>query len=149
MILSFGWTADLLPPHGCKDTTRRVWAERTLKSWQKAWDEGRLEHDAVDKCLAYKGKYIGKIFLKERPFLERLIAMPHDEVRREGHPELTTRQFIEKYFVEYKKTWGEEKKAEAYNSILSQEYAVIRFDFTPLSEQPPAPEKQKQLVLFS
>ena len=23
MILSFGWTADLLPPHGCKCETRR------------------------------------------------------------------------------------------------------------------------------
>jgi hypothetical protein len=30
MILSFGWTAQYLPPDGSKDTTRRVWKPKTL-----------------------------------------------------------------------------------------------------------------------
>lgn len=44
------------PPNGTQDTTRRVWKPRTLAAWQKAWDEGRLIHDAVDRNLAYGGK---------------------------------------------------------------------------------------------
>ena len=38
MILSFGWTHEFLPPKGCKDTTRRLWKESYLMSWQRAYD---------------------------------------------------------------------------------------------------------------
>lgn len=40
VIISFNYTALYLPPNGTKTVTRRDWKDRTLKSWQKAWDEG-------------------------------------------------------------------------------------------------------------
>jgi len=118
MILSFGWTEQYLPPNGPKDTTRRVWKERTLKSWQKAWDKGRLTHDAVDKCLAYGGKRIGKITLIERPELEPLYKMPPEDLIREGGMCTTVPGFIDAYF-----------KGNA-----DLEVAVVRFTFEPLKE---------------
>jgi hypothetical protein len=118
MILSFGWTEQYLPPNGTKDTTRRVWKERTLKSWQKAWDEGRLTHDAVDKCLAYGGKRIGKITLLERPRVEPLSYMDDAELIREGGMVDSVDEFIDKYFG------GDRDLA----------VAVVRFTFEPLKE---------------
>lgn len=115
MIISFGWTAQYLPPHGTKDTTRRCWKERTLKSWQKAWDEGRLTHDAVDKCLAYGGSRIGTITLLERPFLQPLSEMPQADVIREGGMVATVDEFIDKYF----------------DGDRDRVVAVVRFHFEP------------------
>ena len=112
-ILSFGWTAQYLPPVGTKDTTRRIWKPRTLASWQKAWDEGRLEHTAVDKCLAYGGQRIGQITLIERPRLEPLAAMPEADLIREGGMCDTVAEFINTYFG-----------GDRY-----QEVAVVRFKF--------------------
>ena len=120
MIISFGWTAQYLPPHGTKDTTRRVWKPRTLAAWQKAWDEGRLVHDAVDKNLAYGGKRIGSITLIERPKLESLWEMTSDELVREGGMCDSVYDFVAKYF----------------NDNRYQEVAVIRFRFQP----PEAPQ---------
>jgi hypothetical protein len=124
MIISFGWTAPLLPPAGTKDTTRRIWAPRTLTIWQKAWDKGRLEHDAVDKCLAYGGKRIGRIVLKERPFLQPLSEMVGAELVREGMrsaavPDVDT--FVTKYF----------------GGDRSQIVAVVRFEFHPTETRTP------------
>lgn len=116
MIISFGWTAQYLPPLGTKDTTRRIWKPRTLASWQKAWDDCRLWHDAVDKNLAYGGQRIGRILLKERPFLQPLTEMTGDELVREGMPaELCpcVDSFVAKYF----------------DGDRSQVVAVIRFEF--------------------
>ena len=98
MIISFGWTAQYLPPHGPKEVTRRVWKERTLKAWQKAWDEGRIVHDAVDKNLAYGGKRIGKVELIERPYLEFLKDMPEDDVIKEGGMVPSKQEYIKEYF---------------------------------------------------
>ena len=119
MIISFGWTAQLLPPNGTKDTTRRIWKPRTLATWQKAWDECRLWHDAVDKCMAYGGQRIGRVMLKERPFLEPLSEMCGVELVREGMladevPDVDT--FIAKYF----------------GGDRDQVVAVVRFEFHPL-----------------
>lgn len=119
MIISFGWTAQYLPPLGTKDTTRRIWAERTLRMWQKAWDEDRLVHDAVNKCLAYGGNYIGKVTLKERPYLEALADMPEEDVEREGGMVATTDEFVERYFG------GDREKI----------VAVVRFDYQALTEE--------------
>lgn len=113
MIISFGWTAQYLPPHGTKDTTRRIWKPRTLAAWQKAWDNGKLTHVAVDKCLAYGGERIGFITLLERPFVQRLSEMPYEDLIREGGMVATVEEFIEKYF---------EGKSDL-------EVAVIRFEF--------------------
>lgn len=115
MIISFGWTDQYLPPNGTKDTTRRVWKPRTLASWQKAWDEGRLIHDAVDKNLAYGGKRIGTVTLIERPYLEPLHKMPNADLVREGGMVATVQEFISKYF----------------DDNADQEVAVVRFWFEP------------------
>ncbi len=113
MIISFGYTIAYLPPHGPKDTTRRVWKPRTLAAWQKAFDQGRLIHTAVNKCLAYGGKRIGTITLLERPFLQPLHQMPESDLLREGGMCSSVNEFIEQYF-----------KGDA-----SQEVSVVRFDF--------------------
>ena len=120
MIITFGWTAQYLPPHGPKDTTRRTWKSRTLASWQKAWDEGRLEHQAVDRCLAYGGKRIGTIVLIERPKLEPLLEMPHADLLREGGMCSSVEEFIDTYF----------------GGNGGQSVAVIRFLFTQLEASP-------------
>ena len=116
MIISFGWTADLLPPKGTKDTTRRIWKPRTLASWQRAWDEGRHTHIATDKNMAYGGKRIGTITLIERPYLEPLYKMPVEDLVREGGTCSTVVGFINAYF----------------NDNGDQEVAVVRFKFQPL-----------------
>ena len=115
MILSFGWTEQYLPPNGPKDTTRRVWSARHLASWQKAWDEGRLEHDAANKCLAYGGKKIGRITLTERPTLETLAQMPEADLIREGGMCDSVEEFIDRYF----------------RGDRSVEVAVVRFQYKP------------------
>jgi hypothetical protein len=114
-ILSFGWTAQYLPPDGTKDTTRRRWCNRTFNSWCKAWDEGRRIHDAVDKGLHRGGQRIGKIELTERPYKEVLCAMPESDLIREGGMVSTVDEFIDKYFCG--------KHLEVVT--------VIRFRFTP------------------
>ena len=83
MIISFSLTTDALLS-GQKTCTRRVWKPRTIASWQKAYDEGRLIHDAVDKHLYRGGKYIAKIELTCRPYQERLADMPEGDLIHEG-----------------------------------------------------------------
>jgi len=135
VILSFGWTAHLLPPTGCKDTTRRRWAKKTLSAWQKAWDEDPSKfHKAYDKSSFVKGaKQIGWLRLKDRPYLEPLEAMPDADVAREGHPELNRDQFIRQYFWKPKKTWSDQDCDREFQQLLKTEFAVIRFEFEPLS----------------
>lgn len=127
MIISFGWTADYLPPKGGKDTTRRIWSDRTFKAWSKAWANGLIWHDAVSKQLCFGGKYIGRIKLIEKPFKQPLCEMSHDELIREGGMVSTVDEFIDKYF--------------GGDSTL--EPVVIRFQFTPL-----VLPKPKQLSLL-
>jgi len=99
MILSFGWTHEFLPPIGRKDTTRRLWKESYLMSWQRAYDTDPLRwHDAVDKQLSYGGKYIGRLRLLERPFRQYLADMPPEDVLREGGMVNSVDEFIAKYF---------------------------------------------------
>lgn len=115
MIISFGWTAQYLPPNGTKKVTRRIWKPRTLKSWQKAWDEGRKVHDAVDRNLSYGGKRIGTIELTARPYLEALEDMPESDVLLEGGMNASKKEYIDQYFE------GNKKKV----------VAVVRFNYTP------------------
>lgn len=98
MLISFGWTAQYLPPNGTKDTTRRVWSDRTFNSWVKAWDQEIYTHAATDKNLAYGGKYIGSIRLKQRPYMEQLRHMPPSDLTREGGMVGSVQEFIDKYF---------------------------------------------------
>ncbi|MBE62739.1 MAG: hypothetical protein CMB89_10305 [Flammeovirgaceae bacterium] len=115
MIISFGWTSEYLPPKGPKEVTRRVWKERTLKAWQKAWDEGRKIHDAVNRSLSYGGNRIGKVELIARPYLEKLSDMPDSDVIKEGGMVPTKQEYIDKYFE------GNRNKV----------VAVVRFKYQP------------------
>ena len=94
MILSFGWTTDDFLA-GRKTLTHRDWKPRTLASWQKAWDEGRLIHDAVDKQLCWGGKRIAKIKLTARPWEEWLHEMTEADVQAEGGQWATVQEYIE------------------------------------------------------
>lgn len=83
MILSFALTEKEFMD-GSKTETRRDWKDRTLAMWQKAWDKGRLVHDAVNKGLHRGGKRIGKFKLTSRPVREPLSSMTAESIRREG-----------------------------------------------------------------
>lgn len=131
MIISFGWTAEYLPPKGSKDTTRRIWSDRTFGAYCRAWEDGRLIHDAVNKQLCFKGKYIGRIKLIEKPFKQPLSEMSHDELIREGGMVNAVDEFIDKYF-------GGDRTLEP---------VVIRFQFTPLIL--PKPKQLSLLELAS
>jgi hypothetical protein len=127
MILSFGWTSQYLPPTGCKDTTRRLWSDRTFKTWCNAWESDRLWHDAVDKQLCFKGNYIGRIKLLEKPFKQPISEITPDELVREGNMVSTVDEFIDKYF----------------EGDRTLEPVVVRFQFVPL-----VLPKPKQLSLL-
>jgi len=84
MIISFGWTTDAFLS-GKKTCTRRQWSPRHMAAWQKAWDEGRLVHDAWDKLPHAKGRKIGQIRLTCRPYRERLADMHPIDLVFEGN----------------------------------------------------------------
>lgn len=110
MILSFGWTAQYLQH---KTVTRRTWAERTAKSWCKAWDEGRHIHQAWNKSTFAKGaRKLCDIKLTARPYQEYLADMPESDVVAEGGMVETVQEFIDKYF----------------NGNASQVVWVVRFE---------------------
>lgn len=83
MILSFAWTTAAFL-QGRKRCTRRVWAASHLAQWQRAWDDGRLVHDAYDKSPRSGGRCVGQFRLTCRPYLEQLADMPESDVQAEG-----------------------------------------------------------------
>lgn len=83
MILSFAKTVDDFLS-GKKTATRRFFAERTIKMWQKAWDDGRCIHKAYDKSPRNGGKQIGWFELFERPYLQPLSKMTEEDLIFEG-----------------------------------------------------------------
>lgn len=115
-LLSYGWTADYLPPKGPKNCTRRNWKPRTLQAWQEAWHEGRLWHRAISKNLGWGGVDIGLIRLSDRPYSQNLIQMPEADLEAEGGMCETVEEFAGQYF-----------KSDLYSPL-----AVIRFDYLPI-----------------
>jgi len=97
MLISFAWTMEPLMA-GRKTCTRRRWAERTMRAWQTAWDEGRRRHQAWDKLPYRGGHQRGFIDLTCRPYWEILRDMPESDVQAEGGMCDTTKEFIERYF---------------------------------------------------
>lgn len=94
MILSFAWTVEpLLARH--KTCTRRDWSPGYVRQWQRAWDEGKLVHDAYDKSPRAGGHKIGEIRLTCRPYLERLGDMPEGDLEAEGGMWESKAEFIE------------------------------------------------------
>jgi hypothetical protein len=83
MIISFAWTTPQFLA-GTKTVTRRDWSDRTLKQWQKAWDKGRLTHDAWDKNPRSGGKKVGQFVLTQRPYRERMADFPESDLVAEG-----------------------------------------------------------------
>jgi len=83
MIISFALTTEEFLA-GIKTETRRNWTARTLRAWQNAWDQGRLEHLAADKGLYCGGKIIGRLRLTARPTLEPLSTMTAASLAAEG-----------------------------------------------------------------
>jgi hypothetical protein len=83
MNISFALTAKEFCS-GAKTETRRDWKDRTIKMWQKAWDEDRHIHHATDKLLHHGGKVIGKFKLAARPKREPLNTMTAASLKAEG-----------------------------------------------------------------
>jgi hypothetical protein len=83
MIISFAMTVKEFLS-GKKTETRRDWTDRTLCAWQKAWDQGRHEHLAVNRGLHRGGEVIGQFRLTARPERAPLSSMTADSLKAEG-----------------------------------------------------------------
>ena len=117
MIIAFAHTTPMLL-RGEKSVTRRDWKPTYLASWQAAYDAGKRTHQAYDQSPRSGGKKIGDLILTERPCLERLDAMPFDDIAAEG------------YAGEYESV--EDFIAATFpNAKPSDEWAVVRFEFQP------------------
>jgi hypothetical protein len=121
MNISFGWTAQYLPPHGPKCVTRRLWKSSYFQTWQRAYDKdpSRL-HGALNKQLCYGGSKIGTIQLTCRPYLEPLWKMPFEDLEKEGGMAKSVAEFVDRYF----------------EGDSSQIVAVVRFKFFPNEVSP-------------
>ena len=82
-IISFALTTDEFLS-GRKTVTRRDWAKNHLKRWQKWYDERKRIHTAYDKVPFAGGQEIGRFFLTERPYQEKLADMPLSDLKEEG-----------------------------------------------------------------
>ncbi len=84
MILSFTWTTETLLS-GQKTCTRRLWSDRTAKSWVNAYKGDRLIHSAWDKIPLCRGaKKIADIRLTKCPYQEALADIPQSDLQAEG-----------------------------------------------------------------
>lgn len=115
MNISFAWTLEPLLA-GKKTVTRRKWAKRTIKRWQRAWDNGPRLHDAYDKLPCWGGKKIGYIGLTARPYMERLADMPESDVEAEGG----LWDSLEEY---------QQMMIEKHGLSLEDKLCVVRFKF--------------------
>lgn len=94
MIISFAWTTDALLA-GHKHCTRRMWDEKYLAQWQRAFDRGHVIHDAYDRSPRIGGHKVGQIKLTCRPYRERLADMPDQDLIEEGGLWSSKSEFIE------------------------------------------------------
>jgi hypothetical protein len=136
MILSFGWTHHLLPPHGRKCETRRN--AKSLTAWERQWDKDPSKvHQAWSKVPFAGGEKIGEFRLTHRPYLQFLCEMDAEAVAREGHPELLPEGFIQKYFWNPKKSWSEMQRQDEWDELIhNKPFCVIGFSFTPIADLP-------------
>ncbi len=95
MILSFAWTS-LVLLSGQKTCTRRSWSNRTAQSWLKAYNNGRLVHQARDKCaFCHLAKKIALLRLTQPIYQERLCDMPESDLEAEGGLWASKQEFID------------------------------------------------------
>jgi hypothetical protein len=84
MIISFAYTAQAYLS-GKKTVTRRKWKPAQIERWQRAWDEGRLVHDAWSNLPFVPGaRRLGRFRLTCRPYVEQLGDMPQEDLKAEG-----------------------------------------------------------------
>lgn len=99
--LSFSYTATEFRDRR-KAVTRRNPTPRTVKVWQRAWDERPdFLHTALSKQLCYGGDRIGQLRLTARPYVESLGDMPDEHLLLEGDMCGTREEFFERYFEDY------------------------------------------------
>lgn len=93
MIISFSTTiklgSKLGKPEplsaGIKTVTRRLWSSKTHAQILKAYEAGKLTHQAWSNCSFVKGAYcLGSIELIQAPYQEKLADMPEVDVYHEG-----------------------------------------------------------------
>lgn len=117
LIISFGYTSYEL--QFCNKTcTRRAWKERHAQKFIKAY-HSRSPIKAYDKACRYGGQQVGWLELTAEPCQERLALMPEEDVAKEGFPDLSKSQFIDRFFSKYD---------------LSTLLWVIRFKYSPLEK---------------
>jgi hypothetical protein len=117
IAISFGWTVPQL--FAGKSVTRRCWKDSYGQQFIKRWQRGITTYIALDKNWRQGRKQIGWITLTCCPYKERLSEMLRLDVAAEGFPELTPQEFIQRFFK------GDDQ----------QQVWVVRFRFTPLSEE--------------
>lgn len=84
MILSFAWTSKALLD-GKKTCSRRIWSDRTARAWVKAYNDGRLVHQAWNQAPFCKGaRKIANIRLTKPVYQEQLADMPDADLDAEG-----------------------------------------------------------------
>ena len=69
---------------GTKTVTRRGWSDHQFNMWLRMWYSKRLVNDAYNKITQVGGKKIGTFKLTERPYQERLVHMPAEDLVAEG-----------------------------------------------------------------
>lgn len=91
MIISFSETQSGIISKK-KRVTRRNWKDSQGKKFCKAWDEGRLEHQAYTKIPSAGGRLMAKIKLTCRPYKEKLADMPESDVSLEAVEGIETKE---------------------------------------------------------
>ncbi|MCH2232173.1 MAG: hypothetical protein MK105_17690 [Crocinitomicaceae bacterium] len=113
--ISFGQTLDQL--YQGKTCTRRVWSDRTAKTFINYYEQG-VKVPAYNKDLRYGGEIIGWLTLTEKPHQQPLVEMTQADLAAEGFPDYTFDQFINEFF-----------------DGKNQTVWVICFEFTPNENQ--------------
>ena len=109
--ISFGQTLEQL--YQGKTCTRRVWSDRTAKTFINYYEQG-VKVPAYNKGLQYGGEIIGWLTLTEKPHQQPFVEMTQADLKAEGFPNYTFDQFINEFF-----------------DGKNQTVWVICFEFTP------------------
>jgi len=104
-----------------KTVTRRQWKPSYMKKFLDAYDRAQessstLRIPAIDKGFYAKGKQIGWLAVSQKPYLEKLVYMPFQDLIAEGGMCDSVNDFANRYF----------------GGNLDLEVWVIRYQFTPL-----------------
>lgn len=94
MIISMAWTTSAYLARR-KTCTRRMWSDKHLAQWQRAYDKGRLHHDVYDHSPRNGGRQIGRLRLTARPCRQKLADMPESDLEAEGGLWSSLDEFIE------------------------------------------------------